>query len=103
MEIRKEIPSLNDKDSDILILISDQHSILTNKQTLIAQLVKNPTCRRPWFDSWVRKISWRRERLPIPAFWPGELHGLYSPWGCKELDTTEQLSLSGQVKRVKDA
>ena len=25
--------------------------------------------------------------------WPGEFHG-YSPWGCKESDTTEQLSLS---------
>ena len=25
--------------------------------------------------------------------WPGEFHGLYSPWGCKELDMTEQLSL----------
>ena len=24
------------------------------------------------------------KRLPTPAFWPGELHGLYSPWGCKE-------------------
>ena len=24
---------------------------------------------------------------------PGEFHGLYSPWGCKELDTTEHLSL----------
>ena len=24
-----------------------------------------------------------------PLFWPGEFHGLYSPWGCKELDTTE--------------
>ena len=25
-----------------------------------------------------------------PVFWPGELHGLmYSPWGHKELDTTE--------------
>ena len=22
-------------------------------------------------------------------FWPGELHGLYSPWGHKELDTTD--------------
>ena len=22
------------------------------------------------------------------VFWPGELHGLYSPWGCKELDVT---------------
>ena len=25
--------------------------------------------------------------------WPGEVHGLYGPWGCKALDTTEQLSL----------
>ena len=25
------------------------------------------------------------------VFWPGEFHGLYSPWGCKESDTTEQL------------
>ena len=24
----------------------------------------------------------------------GEIHGLYSPWGRKESDTTEQLSLS---------
>ena len=23
-----------------------------------------------------------------------EFHGVYSPWGCKELDRTEQLSLS---------
>ena len=36
---------------------------------------------------------WRRERLPTPVFWPGEFHGLYSPWGRKELDTTERLSL----------
>ena len=32
--------------------------------------------------------------LPTPVFWPGEFHGLYSPWGRKELDTTERLSLS---------
>ena len=25
--------------------------------------------------------SQRRERLAIPVFWPGELYGLYSPWG----------------------
>ena len=43
---------------------------------------------------WVGKIPWRRERLPTPVFWPGEFHGLYSPWGCKELDTTERLSFS---------
>ena len=35
------------------------------------------------------KIPWRRERLPIPVFWPGVFHGLYSPWGRKESDMTE--------------
>ena len=25
-------------------------------------------CRRPQFNSWVRKICWRRDRLPIPVF-----------------------------------
>jgi len=23
---------------------------------------------RPWFDSCIRKIHWRRERLPMPVF-----------------------------------
>ena len=40
------------------------------------------------------RFPWRRERLHTPLFWPGEFHGLDSPWGPKELDTTEQLSLS---------
>ena len=51
-------------------------------------------CCRPGFDPWVGKISWRRERLPTSVFWPGEFHGLYSPWGRKEPDMTEWLSLS---------
>ena len=46
-------------------------------------------CRRPQFNSWVGKIPWRRERLSTPVFWPREFHGLYSPWGRKESDTTE--------------
>ena len=50
-------------------------------------------CRRPEFDPWVGKILWRRERLPTPVFWPGEFQGLYSPWSCKESDTTERLTL----------
>ena len=38
---------------------------------------------------------WRRAWQPSPAFWPGESHAQrslvgYSPWGCKELDTTDQ-------------
>ena len=49
-------------------------------------------CRRPGCDPWVGKIPWRRERLLTSVFWPGEFHGLYSPWGREESDTTEQLS-----------
>ena len=49
--------------------------------------------RRPGFKPWVGKIPWRREWLPTPVFWPGDFHGLYSPWDCKESDTTERLSL----------
>ena len=30
---------------------------------------------------------------PTPVSWPGEFHGLYSPRGHKESDTTERLSL----------
>ena len=22
--------------------------------------------------------------MPTPAFWPGEFHELYSPWGCSQ-------------------
>ena len=40
----------------------------------------------------LERFLWRREKLPTPVFWPGEFHGLYSPWGCKESDMTEQLS-----------
>ena len=35
-----------------------------------------------------------RERLPTLVLWPGEFHGLYSTWGFKKPDMTEQLSLS---------
>ena len=43
---------------------------------------------------WLGRSPGERERLPTPVFWPGEFHGLYSPWGCKESDRTEQLSLA---------
>ena len=37
--------------------------------SLVAQLVRICLqCRRTWFDSWVRKIPWRRDRLPTPVF-----------------------------------
>ena len=65
----------------------------------VAQLVRICLqCGRPGFDPWVGKIPWTRERLPTLVFWPGEFHGLYGPWGRKESDTTERLSLSLQVE-----
>ena len=47
-----------------------------------------------WVRSLVGKSPWNRERLPTPVLWPGESHGLYSPWGRKESDTTERLAFS---------
>ena len=69
-----------------------------NWASLVAQLVKNPHAKQESFvDSWIRKIRRRRDRLPTPVFWPGEFHGLYTPWGHKESDTTEWLSLLSTV------
>ena len=53
------------------------------------------------FDPCVRNILWRRACQPTPVLLPGESHGQrslmgYSPWGCKELDTIEWLSIYGQ-------
>ena len=41
------------------------------------------------FNPWVGKIAWRREWLPTPLFFPGELRGQrnlvgYGPPGHKE-------------------
>ena len=50
-------------------------NVSSQRASLIAQLAKNRLqCRRPCLDSWVRKILWRRERLPTPVLWPGEFH-----------------------------
>ena len=41
-------------------------------------------------------ISWKRKWQSTPVVLPGKFHGLsplvgYSPWGCKDSDTTERL------------
>ena len=62
-------------------------------------LVQRRRPKRPGFHPWVGKIPWRRKRQPAPVFSPKESHGQrslvgYNPWGRKEPDTNEQLTLS---------
>ena len=63
-------------------------------------MVKNRLqCKKHGFNPWVRKIPWRRKWQPTSVFLPGEFHGQrslvgYSPWGYRESDTTEWLTLS---------
>ena len=62
-------------------------------------VVKNlPAMRRFRFNPWVGTVPWRRKWQPTPVVLLGECHGQrsladYSPWGHKELDTTERLTL----------
>ena len=46
----------------------------------------------------MEKIPWRWAWQPTPVFLPGKSHGQrslagYNPWGHKELETIEQLSM----------
>ena len=57
------------------------------------------TAGRPRFNPWVWKIPWRRIWQPTSVSLPGKSHGHrslvgYSPWGRKELGTTERLTLT---------
>ena len=57
-------------------------------------------------DLQVRKIPWRRAWQPTLVFLPGEFHGQrslagYSPWGCKESDTTEPLTFLKTTQEIK--
>ena len=63
--------------------------------SLVAQTVKDLPATQ---ETWVGESPWRRAGQPTPVFWAGESHGRrslvgYSPWGHKESDTTERLSL----------
>ena len=61
---------------------------------MVKNLPANQRCR---FNSWVKKVSWRRKWQPASVFLPGKFNGErslvgYSLWDHKESDTTEQLS-----------
>ena len=69
--------------------------------SLVAQLVKNPPAMQ---ETWVWFLGWE-DPLEKGKYYPLQYSGLknsndYSPWGHKELDTTEQLSLSLKFKLI---
>ena len=83
-----------------IYILTYQHKELNSTHTLIGlpkwYSGKESTCqhRRHRLNCWVRKIPWRREWQPTPAFLPGKSRGQrnsvgYSPWGCKQMYTTD--------------
>ena len=52
------------------------------------------------WETWFQSLGWEnlleKGKATHPVLWPGEFHGLYSLWGRKESDMTEQLSLLEQ-------
>ena len=67
---------------------------------------KEPVCqcrrsKRHGFSPWIGKSPWRRAWQSTPVFLPGEYQGQrrlvgYSPYHCKQLDTTKQLGTHTQ-------
>ena len=57
-------------------------------------------CKTLEFNPWVGKTPWSRKWKPTPVFLtPGESHGQrspmgYSPWSCRESDTTEHMHIT---------
>ena len=66
---------------------------MTPAASLVAQTVKNLPAMQ---ETWVREDPlWAWQSTPVLLL--GEFHGQrsmvgYSPWGCKESDTTERLT-----------
>ena len=72
---------------------------------------KIPTChcrrrKRRRFDSWVKKIPWRRAWQPTPVSLPGESHGQrslagYSPWGRKSRTQLSNYTTTTTITRFR--
>ena len=78
-----------------LMLLSQLRSLLTFPwpPSLVAQLVKNPPAM---CETWVRSLGWEDILEKGMATHSSILAWRFPwtvPWGCKELDMTERLSL----------
>ena len=66
--------------------------------SLVAQLVKNPPANAGELGliPGLGRSPGEGKGYPLKYSWSGGFHGLYSAWGCKELDTTEWLFTHSQ-------
>ena len=69
----------------------------------MAQLVKHLPAVQ---ETWVQSLGWEdpleEEMVTHSRFLPGESHGQrslasYSPWGCKDSDTTKRLNTAQNI------
>ena len=73
-------------------------TLILIRASLVAQRLKRlPPMREAQVPSLGQEDPLEKEMIPIPVFLPGESHGRrslvgYSPRGCTESDTTEQLA-----------
>ena len=87
-------------DTDIIQISDKYRHICLYTVFLVTQMVENlPAMQKTQVQSWVGKIHWRSELQLTPIFLPEYFHDQrnlagYSPWGLKESDTTERLTLS---------
>ena len=76
--------------------------------SLVAQMVKHlPATRETWVQSLGWEDPWRRKWQPTPVLLPGKSHGWrslvgYSPWCCKESDTTERLHYQSKTVHFRE-
>ena len=67
---------------------------------LVTQLVKHPPAM---CETWIRSLGWEdpleKGNATHSSIQSGEFHGLHSPCGHQESDTTEQLSLTSVLSK----
>ena len=63
--------------------------------SLVAQLVKNPPAM---WETGVQSLGWEdpleKGKTTHSSILAWRIQGLYSPWGCKEVGMTEQVTLT---------
>ena len=81
---------------NLLNLLQIYRSIRTSLGFPCGSAGKESTCSEGDLDSipGLGRSPGEGKGLPTSFFWPGEFHGLYSPWGHKESDTAERLSIT---------